>query len=399
MPTSTNSINGGHITTAGPEHCPTFVNFDSSEEVRLFSEQHRNRLKMNGKIGKIENFVAILNPNNWWRCDPFRVVGSILLFIFIVYVIHRMNEQKQNMDALIEAQKENCLKINVQQKEMREMNESLKSVHAMVVAKLEEYQNKTQKKNEIIPQQNRSNEREEQLNNFFEQFVEEQNKKGMNQTEEEVVAEMEQYQKEQQQNIGDLQKADAMSNDKNGKTIIRQLNRWDFAALHEDLALIEPDRLIVQKNGDNLGYRSVLAERPIPKGNSGIFYYEIKIFGTVTIGMYIGLANKQMPLDDKWVGRYEGTYAYDSWGYFWGHTHSIFGKQPHKFGVGDVVGCGVNLAIRQIIYTKNGERVDTANFFVNFAADLFPCVTMFHPGNQIEANFGPNFKFKIADGI
>uniref|UniRef100_A0A183CPY4 Uncharacterized protein n=1 Tax=Globodera pallida TaxID=36090 RepID=A0A183CPY4_GLOPA len=89
-------------------------------------EQHRNP--------KIENLVPILNRNKWWRCDPFQIMGSIVLLVFIIYTVHRLNEQKENIDALIEAQK----------------------------------------KNAIIPQQNRSNEREEQLNNLLGQFVEEQ---------------------------------------------------------------------------------------------------------------------------------------------------------------------------------------------------------------------------------
>uniref|UniRef100_A0A914HNJ8 Uncharacterized protein n=1 Tax=Globodera rostochiensis TaxID=31243 RepID=A0A914HNJ8_GLORO len=262
MPTSTDSINGGHITT-NPENCATLSNFDSSEEVRLFSEQHRNRLEINGK-----NFVAILNPNKWLRCDPYRIVGSIFIFIFVVYTLHGLNEQKQNMDALIEAQKENGL----------------------------------------LPQQNQSNESEEQLNDILEQFVAEQNKKFEEQKrinkmlqkqmdelgnsskkelenvgilEEEVIVKMEQYQKEQQQNIGDLQKTVAMLNDTiNGKRLIRQQNRWDSAACHEGLALIEPNRLIVQYTGgtDHL-WSSVIAERPIPNGNFGFFYYEIQISG------------------------------------------------------------------------------------------------------------------------
>uniref|UniRef100_A0A914I9F7 B30.2/SPRY domain-containing protein n=1 Tax=Globodera rostochiensis TaxID=31243 RepID=A0A914I9F7_GLORO len=186
-------------------------------------------------------------------------------------------------------------------------------------------------------------------------------------------------------------------------------NRWDSAACHRDLTLSEPDRLIAQFFGENFEHRSVRAERPIPKKDFGIFYYEVTIILVEKYDdIHIGLGSNQMPLDEC-VGRYEATYAYASYARFWGHEVEgcphivgrpyIF-KGISSFGAGDVIGCGVNLATSQIFYTKNGRRLDTVNLFVDSAADLFPCVTLHKPGAIIEANFGPNFKFNIAaDGI
>uniref|UniRef100_A0A183CNE6 B30.2/SPRY domain-containing protein n=1 Tax=Globodera pallida TaxID=36090 RepID=A0A183CNE6_GLOPA len=189
---------------------------------------------------------------------------------------------------------------------------------------------------------------------------------------------------------------------------IPQQNRWDSAACHGELSLIDPNRLIVQYTGENSEYhRSVLAERPIRE--FGIFYYEAKILakgGHRVSGIHIGLATKRMQLDE-WVGHDEGTNAYDRWGNFWGHKvdgspnkngccyrkdgRPAIRRKP-RFSSGDVVGCGVNLATRQIIYTKNGRRL---GLFVDFGADLFPCVSLSYPGDKIEANFGPNFEYKF----
>uniref|UniRef100_A0A914HRA6 B30.2/SPRY domain-containing protein n=1 Tax=Globodera rostochiensis TaxID=31243 RepID=A0A914HRA6_GLORO len=353
------SINGKHI-TADPEHwCASFSNLDSSGEVRLFSEQHQNRLEMNGKIGKND---AILNSNNWWPC---------------VYWLNVQNE--------------NGLQMNEQQKEM---NKSLKSGQAMVVAELEEQK----EANRMLQKQI------DELRNSSKKELE----KGMNQTEAQVLAKMEQYQKEQQQNIDDLKKTVAVLNDTmNGKILIQQQNRWDSAACHDKLALFEPDRLIAQHYGDK--WSSVRAEKRMPENLYGISYFEVKILAKTTGGILIGLATKRMQLDDP-VGRDEGTYGYSSDGNFWGHAvvgrslrstngrPVIVGMPP--FVRGDVIGCGVNLATRQIIYTKNGESLDTDGLRVDFAAALFPCVSLGSSGTKIEANFGTkNFQINITDVI
>uniref|UniRef100_A0A914ID65 B30.2/SPRY domain-containing protein n=1 Tax=Globodera rostochiensis TaxID=31243 RepID=A0A914ID65_GLORO len=275
-------------------------------------------------------------------------------------------------------------------------HQKLLIAHMALQIKVEEYQNKQHQRTI------------DELTDFsIDQFSLEADQKALSAMidQGELIAKMEECQKQQQQNIADLQKTVAVLNDTiNGKGLIPQQNRWDSSACHKDLTLSEPDQLIVQHIGKaNWEPCAVFAERAIPK--DGIAYFEVKILEKKCL-VTIGLGAKQMPLMGKIVRDYRGTYAYESGGRFWGHAVDgcsiaingrpcIGGKPP--FGVGDIVGCGINLATRQIIYTKNGERLDTANLLVDSAtAELFPRVILY-PGDKIEANFGPNFKFNTAD--
>uniref|UniRef100_A0A183BIZ2 B30.2/SPRY domain-containing protein n=1 Tax=Globodera pallida TaxID=36090 RepID=A0A183BIZ2_GLOPA len=189
----------------------------------------------------------------------------------------------------------------------------------------------------------------------------------------EKVVKMEELQKMQQTSqeemlvrMDELQKAFAELSDGRKANGLTPQNRWDSTACHDQLALSEPDRLIVHYNGKTLARRSVFAEWPIPKKNFGIFYYEVKMLGKKG-SVSIGLSTKQMPLY-KCIGFYDGSYAYGSGGDFIGHevvetaTCHQHINGPHiegkrRFGVGDVVGCGVNLATGQIIYTKNRRHL------------------------------------------
>uniref|UniRef100_A0A914HP18 B30.2/SPRY domain-containing protein n=1 Tax=Globodera rostochiensis TaxID=31243 RepID=A0A914HP18_GLORO len=239
---------------------------------------------------------------------------------------------------------------------------------------------------------------EEQMAELLREEMKEQRETDVAELEEQKLsnankfAEIEQKNALQQENVVKLEK------DQNEQQLNIGPNRWDSAACHPDLALSEPARMIVRGKG----WGSVIAEKPVSKNP----YFEVRILRN-TSTILVGLATKQMPLDREFVGAHKGTYAYVSDGTFWsneveGTSHyngrpRIGGKPP--FGVGDVVGCGINLKNGQIIYTKNGKRLDTDGLFVNSAANLSPCVTLWGSRAKIEANFGPNFQFNISDGI
>ncbi|KAL3103682.1 hypothetical protein niasHT_022246 [Heterodera trifolii] len=109
----------------------------------------------------------------------------------------------------------------------------------------------------------------------------------------------------------------------------------------------------------------------------------------------IGLATKAMPLDGR-VGQNSYICAYQSDGHFWANGSKNFGMP--NFSHGDFVGCGINLATQRIIFTKNGQPLDTSDLFLSppFDFALFPFVSLNNSGDLIETNFGPQFKFDPA---
>ncbi|KAL3070704.1 hypothetical protein niasHS_016978 [Heterodera schachtii] len=221
-----------------------------------------------------------------------------------------------------------------------------------------------------------------------------------------------------------------------------QLNGWDATICHKDIEITGQSQLTVNCKGNGFGWHSVFAKFPISKCcRPLIFYFEMKVTKLESFAS-IGFATKEMPLDGA-IGQHLNSYGYRSDGSFGCNGISrpykmAFGTMPMPFNraigqqkdrryvgsanwpfplefvpvpmpsdgalafqspafsTGDVVGCGVCLATRQIFLTKNGRRIDDYSFFTTTPTNsLFPCVSLW-TGDKIEANFGPIFKFNLA---
>ncbi|KAL3070111.1 hypothetical protein niasHT_039041 [Heterodera trifolii] len=210
------------------------------------------------------------------------------------------------------------------------------------------------------------------------------------------IGQMEQLQNEQKKKTNALEKNQLKMALRN----FRQ-NRWDANACHYDIQIVTNNQLAVYcYEGTNCGYRTVFATHPIllGKNSSEIFYFEIpNPYGVLTFGFAI----KQQDKLEGAIANDFGTYAYLSGGDFTVNGEWKIQKEDYSVGREDTVGCGINLATRQIFFTKNGwilasyDLVDHSPFF-DVPDELFPFLSLMCSGEEIEANFGPKFAFDLA---
>ncbi|KAL3081594.1 hypothetical protein niasHT_034252 [Heterodera trifolii] len=176
----------------------------------------------------------------------------------------------------------------------------------------------------------------------------------------------------------------------------RPQNCWDVNTCQNGIELIDTEFLTVRYQG-NGNMSSVFSKYPVQNGiycSVAFFYYELSILKSEQkCCAYFGLAPKQ---SDQIVDTF-GCIAYRSDGFFWFGNSWLPEKQ--SFTAGDTVGCGLNLSNGQIIFTKNGQRLDTTGLVIPSPTDgppLFPCVSLCNCGDTVKANFGPSFHFDFA---
>ncbi|KAL3099999.1 hypothetical protein niasHS_001925 [Heterodera schachtii] len=177
----------------------------------------------------------------------------------------------------------------------------------------------------------------------------------------------------------------------------RPQNCWDVNTCQNGIELIDTEFLTVRYQG-NGNMSSVFSKYPVQNGIYcsvvAFFYYELSILKSEQkCCAYFGLAPKQ---SDQIVDTFVSI-AYRSDGFFWFGNSWLPEKQ--SFTAGDIVGCGLNLSSGQIIFTKNGQRLDTTGLVIPSPTDgppLFPCVSLCNCGDTVKANFGPSFHFDFA---
>ncbi|KAL3086223.1 hypothetical protein niasHT_040015 [Heterodera trifolii] len=183
--------------------------------------------------------------------------------------------------------------------------------------------------------------------------------------------------------------------------------QWNASDCHPEIVINESTNAIQRNATGTEGFHQVRLCRATPiqmpssaAGRIGIIYTEYRIF-TQNGPLYIGLSTKEMALD-RILGYARVSYSYANYRRIEstnvnGNYANIWENVP-SFDTGDVVGCGLNWATRQVFFTKNGQRLDITNFYVDEEmADFYPTVTLYRHGTVVEANFGPNFKCDLSN--
>ena len=182
-------------------------------------------------------------------------------------------------------------------------------------------------------------------------------------------------------------------------------NKWIKHAAAGDV-LISDDGLEVQHTS---GERCCMStDRPLPAGLER-YYFEIKSLdmpdidyqpecAVTAIGFCtLGAASYDFPGWHSMRSAPSGkSWAYhgDDGGLFAGSSTRAIGA-AERYGKGDVVGCGVDLAAQKIWFTKNGNML--AQGHTDVSGRLFPVIGLWRDPVSLQTNFGGKKPFAWAE--
>ncbi|KAL3116318.1 hypothetical protein niasHT_002401 [Heterodera trifolii] len=327
------------------------------------------------------------------KCAKMEMDLTISKLEFENRVLKAESKQREIMDEF-NALKKKVAKMEGQKEAAEERFSQLQNDQKKILAKIREMEKQ---------QKEQSKATAEQLPKIMEKVTELE--KQYENTTKDTLAQFSQLQNDQKKI---LEKTNEMDKEKKQKRTVLlnfEENCWDADACSDNLEIIGNKNLTVHYKGIFSGcWHSVFAKHPILQNNSSsdIFYYEIsikhmenfRIFSSVIFGFAI----KEKKLDDT-IRFKMGTYSCESNGCVWINGEKMGRTDDYSYGVGDTVGIGVHFITRQLFFTWNGQCLDSSGLFVapSFADySLYPFVTLRSAGGEIEANFGPNFKFDLA---
>ncbi|KAF9056421.1 hypothetical protein BJ165DRAFT_513128 [Panaeolus papilionaceus] len=177
-------------------------------------------------------------------------------------------------------------------------------------------------------------------------------------------------------------------------------SRWSELDRHPNLTLGHDGREVsytgTVMNGDK-DAAAIRTQHQIHPA-CGIYYYEIAIMGKEQKAhITIGFASRSVKFT-----RLPG-WELCSWGYYGENGRALSGDKEgsaygQPFGVGDIIGCGIDFTANKAFYTKNGIFIGDVFHGIgrDFDFDLYPSIGLLRHGEVIRANFGQDpFKFDI----
>ncbi|KAI6161984.1 hypothetical protein EDD17DRAFT_611081 [Pisolithus thermaeus] len=178
--------------------------------------------------------------------------------------------------------------------------------------------------------------------------------------------------------------------------------RWCDEYRNSLLSLSGDGRDLVYQGTPSASEKDTAAARTIVPAPSacGIYYFEVELTGKASKSrVSIGFIGREVKLS-----RLPG-WEKNSWGYH-GDSGTICSGERNgttfgtTFGVGDIIGCGIDFCQNRVFYTKNGTLLGTVFDNVGKDGDIYPAVGLCHTGESIRANFGQEpFKYDIEDHV